>query len=146
MAAHANKSCSPHEFNVSDFITLNTQTYTLNKRQAAGKILHRLCGLFRMPTCTGLSAYKLSVPSIHKIHLVVGVRKLWLFTPCSNVLQIPLPVLLETADTFEVLDILSHCASLKYHQYLVQWRSTDLLYNTWEPPSSLSSCSHVVRH
>ena len=69
-----------------------------------------------------------------------------LVTPYSDVLQIPLPVLLETADTFEVLHILSHRTSPKYHQYLVQWRSTDFLYNTWEPHSSLSSCSHVVRH
>ena len=114
-----------------------------NLKSYPRKILPRFCGPFRVSQRIGLSAYKFVLPSTCKIHPVVHVGKVWKYAYLSNELQHPPPVFLGDADTF-VLDILSHWGSPKNRQYLVQWKGKDIMYNTWDPKSSLSLYSQVV--
>ena len=144
MSEVANRKRTERSFNVNDLVMLNTKTYKLKKPSPAEKILPRFCCPFRISQRIGLPAYKLVMPPSCKIHPVVHVSKLWLYISRPNDPQPPPPVLLEHADIFEVLDVLSHRGSPKHRQYLVQWKGKDVFYNTWEPKSSLYSCSEVV--
>ena len=144
MVDSANKHRVIRRFSVGDYVMLNTKYYQLKKPARSEKFLPRFCGPFRVLACVGTSAYKLALPPACKIHPVVHVSKLWFYTRRPDSLQLPLPVLLENANTFAVLDILKHRSSPNNRQYLVQWKGSDVLYNTWEPESSLLSCSHLV--
>ena len=130
-------------FEVGDYVMLNTKTFKLIKPSPAEKFLPRFCGPFRVSQRVGLPAYKLVLPPSCKIHPVAHVSKLWQYTFRPNESQHSPPVLLENADTFHVLDILSHRGSPKNRQCLVQWKVKDVLYNTWEPKSALPSCSQL---
>ena len=144
MSDIANRTRTDRHFEVGDFVMLNTKTYKLKKPSPAEKFLPRFCGPFRVSQRVGLSAHKLVLPPTCKIHPVVHVSKLWKYTFRPNESQPPPPVLLENAESFTVLDILSHRGSPRNRQYLVQWKGKDVLYNTWEPKSSLSLCSELV--
>ena len=144
MSDIANRKRTDRHFEVGDYVMLNTKTYKLKKPSPAEKFLPRFCGPFLVSERIGLSAYKLALPSTCKIHPVIHVSKLWKYTFRPNESQHPPPVLLENAESFTVLDILSHRGSPRNRQYLVQWKGKDVLYNTWEPKSSLSLCSELV--
>ena len=144
MRDSANRSRIDRQFDVGDFVMLNTRTYRLKKPAPSEKFLPRFCGPFKIVSRVGPSAYKLALPLACKIHPVVHVSKLWKYTPRHNVAQPPPPILLEHSQTFQVLDILSHRGSPSSRQYLVQWKGSDCMYNTWEPKSSLSACSELV--
>ena len=146
MSDIANKRRVERVFSVGDYVMLNAKFYRLKKPARSEKFLPRFCGPFKITARVGSSAYKLALPPSCKIHPVVHVSKLWAFKSRSDTSQLPSPVLLDSADSFEVLDILSHRGSPRTRQYLVQWKGKDILYNTWEPYSSLMSCSHLVRN
>jgi hypothetical protein len=144
MRDFANRTRTDRQFDVGNLVMLNTKTYRLKKPASSEKFLPRFCGPFKITARVGLSAYKLALPAACKIHPVVHVSKLWLYSTRPDAAQPPSPILLEHSQTFEVLDILSHRGSPKNRQYLVQWKGTDCMYNTWEPKASLTSCSELV--
>ena len=145
--------CIDRQFNVGELVILNTEMWRLTKKPSpSGKILPRFCGPFRIPTRVGLSAnkltlptacisareglsaYKLTLPTACKIHPVVHVSKLWLYTPRHDQRNPPL-LPYSHCETFQVLDILSHRGTPTQRQYLVQWTGTDCMYTTWKPKS-----------
>jgi transposase InsO family protein len=144
MCATANKSRVHREFAIGDMVVLNTKTFRLKKPAPSEKFLPLYCGPFRITERIGLSAYRLALPATCRIHPVVHVSKLWRYLARPGEVQPPPPILLENSEQFKVLDILTHRGSAPRRQYLVQWKGLDVLYNTWEPESSLSACSELL--
>ena len=144
MCHTANKSRVHREFAVGDMVMLNAKTFKLKKPASSEKFLPLYCGPFRVTERIGPSAYRLALPATCRIHPVVHVSKLWRYLSRPGDAQPPPPILLENAEHFKILDILSHRGKAPRRQYLVQWKGLDVLYNTWEPESGLCVCSDIL--
>ena len=130
----------------SNFIPVNEKQRPLKKLQP------KFTGSFPIKAKISSVAYRLTIPSSMKIHLVIHIFLLKQHKLAPPELkrsseQPPPPILLpnSTEEEYEVQEILDKRRHRGKIQYLVHWKGYPRYDATWEPMSNLKNATEAIQ-
>ena len=134
------------EFKVGDEVLLSSLHLQFKglKGKATRKLYPKWIGPFTVVERVGSVSYKLTLPPTIAVHPVFHVSLLKPFRKGERFQPLPVPLLVEGEEEFQVEQILQHRGKKPRYQYLVKWLGYGPEHNTWEPASNMTHCEEVL--
>jgi len=115
------------------------------------KLSHHHLGPFKIDKQVGSSAYRLKLPlSKCQLHPMFNVVKLTTapedLIPGRRANPLPLPVVVDREEQWEVEELLDSCWHHQKLQYLVKWKGFSHENNSWEDTANVRAPECIARY
>jgi len=135
------------EYRVGDLVLLSTKDLKWQmKGRRSEKLTKRFVGPYKIKGIISSNAIELDLPKSIKIHPVVNVSRVRLYTPqVKGQKKIPpKPVIIEGEEEFEVEKIINKRIVWGKEKFLVRWKGYTAEADTWESKENLENAKELV--
>ena len=141
--AYYDRGRTEQVFEVGQEVLLASTNLNL-KSPGAPKLLPKWVGPFTVLQRVGPLAYELDLKGTLPVHNVFHTSILKPFYSDGRFQPLPLPIVIEGQEWYEVQSVLDHRIHGNSVEYLIQWVGYGPEYNSWEPASGLAKAKERV--